>query len=148
MLTYIGIFTRISNHFGDMFLWELMKDARGGCSRAVAHLHSSASQHNFMCSLAAYSIVTYLLSIKDRHNGNIMLERSGHLLHIDFGFVLGRRDGFSHPLCLGIITRSASGYICATLVDMYVVGLVGYECRDVPRRHQGTYALRWQICTS
>ena len=52
-----------------------------------------AAQTNFVQSLAGYAIVSYLLGLKDRHNGNIMIDTRGHLIFIDFGFALGMAPG-------------------------------------------------------
>lgn len=51
------------------------------------------AQKNYCNSLAAYSLVQYILQIKDRHNQNILIDPEGHIVHIDYGFLLSNAPG-------------------------------------------------------
>lgn len=51
------------------------------------------AKQSFVRSLAGSSILTYVLKLKDRHNGNILLDIEGNIIHIDFGFILGMAPG-------------------------------------------------------
>lgn len=94
------------------------------------------AQRNFLHSLVAYSLVCYLLQIKDRHNGNIMIDTAGHLVHIDFGFLLGIAPGGnwsfeSAPFKLTKEMVSVLGGVSSSLfgefVQLFVMGMLAAQ---------------------
>lgn len=76
---------------GDLVSWLARNHADGVTVDEV--------MDNFCGSVAASTVVTYVLGIGDRHLENIMLTRRGQLFHVDFSFVLGDDPKPMAPQC-------------------------------------------------
>lgn len=65
--------------------------------------------------------------MKDRHNGNLLLDEEGHIIHIDFGFMLSNSPG-------GVNFESAPFKLTRELLE------VGYYCTE----HLFVYVVNWE----
>mmetsp|Transcript_6902 Transcript_6902/g.21568 ORF Transcript_6902/g.21568 Transcript_6902/m.21568 type:complete len:263 (+) Transcript_6902:1925-2713(+) len=65
---------------------EVFRRMFGGSAERLAQ-----ARERFVQSMAAYSVFCFVLRIKDRHDGNILLCRDGSVAHVDFGIMLNVR---------------------------------------------------------
>ncbi|KAI9188734.1 Phosphatidylinositol 4-kinase pik1alpha (PI4-kinase)(PtdIns-4-kinase) [Blastocladiella emersonii ATCC 22665] len=140
-------YARVGDHFTlkHFFVAEFGPESSPAYARAV---------ECFTESLAGYSIMSYVLNLKDRHNGNILLDyTTGHLVHIDFGFMLSNSpgavgfesapfklaheyvellDGFGSPRFRDWRNRMVQGFLALRRHHERVVGLVEIMERSSP----------------
>eukprot|EP00467_Chlorarachnion_reptans_P000298 CAMPEP_0114521548 /NCGR_PEP_ID=MMETSP0109-20121206/20242_1 /TAXON_ID=29199 /ORGANISM="Chlorarachnion reptans, Strain CCCM449" /LENGTH=1293 /DNA_ID=CAMNT_0001702655 /DNA_START=95 /DNA_END=3972 /DNA_ORIENTATION=- len=78
---------KIQNGYGGALNWTCIDNYLREHNEETKTL--PVAKDNFARSCAGYCVATYTLGIGDRHSGNIMCKRDGHLFHIDFGHFLG-----------------------------------------------------------
>ncbi|KAG0451183.1 hypothetical protein HPP92_026558 [Vanilla planifolia] len=84
--------TRSRNQMGELTdggLLEIFQQDYG----PVGSPAFEAAREMFMISSAGYAVASLLLQPKDRHNGNLLFDNKGRLVHIDFGFILETSPG-------------------------------------------------------
>ncbi|KAJ0229393.1 Phosphatidylinositol 4-kinase alpha 1 [Hirschfeldia incana] len=70
-------------------LYEIFQQDYGPVGSATFE----TARENFLISSAGYAVASLLLQPKDRHNGNLLFDDAGRLVHIDFGFILETSPG-------------------------------------------------------
>uniref|UniRef100_A0A1D1Y4R9 1-phosphatidylinositol 4-kinase n=1 Tax=Anthurium amnicola TaxID=1678845 RepID=A0A1D1Y4R9_9ARAE len=84
--------TRSRNQMGELTdggLYEIFQQDYG----PVGSSSFETAREMFIISSAGYAVASLILQPKDRHNGNLLFDNMGRLVHIDFGFILETSPG-------------------------------------------------------
>jgi phosphatidylinositol 4-kinase len=79
-----------TSSFDDKYISNLKKYFTINFSHGIEY---ETAIKNFISSLVGYSLICYFFDVKDRNNGNILIDDKGNMIHIDFGFLLNKSPG-------------------------------------------------------
>lgn len=79
-----------TSSFDDKYVSNLKKYFTFNFSQGIEY---QTAIKNFISSLVGYSLICYFFDVKDRNNGNILIDDKGNMIHIDFGFLLNKSPG-------------------------------------------------------
>ena len=87
---------------------------------------------NYIISTAVWSMTGFIIGLGDRHPGNIMIHKNGEVIHIDFGYVLGKGKALPVPeivdfrftknirRCLGLFMENGLFvYVSKKILEMF-----------------------------
>nr|UXY88090.1 SNF1-related kinase [Cryptomonas curvata] len=79
--------------FNSISLHELNKARKNEKNVSKYYTITKKGQFKFIESLAGYSLFCFIFQLKDRHNGNILINLDNRLVHVDFGYIMGYLPG-------------------------------------------------------